>query len=701
MHIVGTVAGASDLVAAATEPLTGVAGERPLRILILEDRAMDADLVMRHLRRAGFEIDTVLATDEDSYLAALEPRPDIILADYSLPRFDALRALRHLRLLDLDVPLIVVTGTITEETAVAALREGAADYLLKDRLVRLPDAVLRALADRESRQRERQAELALRESEARYRSVSELTSDFAYAATVEDGGTVAFEWITDAIASITGYSAIELGTFDDLGAHIHPDDRPAFRDHLARVRAGHRDSRDCRLITRVGDERLLRLHTRPEVDAKTGRVRRVYGAAQDLTEQRRSEHAVKEANVRLSAALDELKQTQQQMVQQERLRALGEMASGIAHDFNNALTMILGFSELMLTEPDLLEDAAQVRRNLELVKMASQDAAGVVRRLRELYRERGDEDDDVEPVDLRSVARAAIALTEPRWRAQAQAQGLHLTVSEDVQPGSVALANEADLRELLTNLIINAVDACDDHGSIVVRAAPDQDTVVLEVADDGHGMTDDVRARCLEPFFTTKADRGTGLGLPMVFSIVQRHGGTIAIDSAPGRGTTIGARLPRALAGAAWSSDDATIRAHGPWHVLVVDDEEHVRTVLRRFLSHAGHDVVTAGSAAEALSVIEARLPDLVLLDRAMPDMSGDQLMTLIRDRAPSIRIVMLSGFGITPAADETMPRADGMLAKPVRLHDLLSAIRRVMEPDTGGVDTNLGDTTDDTHVTT
>ena len=421
---------------------------------------------------------------------------------------------------------------------------------------------------------------------------------------------------------------------------------------------------------------------------------RVYGAAQDLTEQRRSDRAVKEANVRLSAALDELQQTQQQMVQQERLRALGEMASGIAHDFNNALTMILGFSELMLAEPELLEDAAQVRQNLELVAMAAQDAASIVRRLRELYRERTP-DEDVEAVDLKSIARAAIALTEPRWRAQAQAQGVYLTVTEDVQPGSIALASETDLRELLTNLIINAVDACEDQGIIVVRASPEGDAVLLEVSDNGHGMTDEVRARCLEPFFTTKEDRGTGLGLPMVYAIVQRHGGSISIDSAPGRGTTIGVRLPRALAESSWTAGDGADRPHGPWHVLIVDDEEHVRTVLRRYLSHAGHDVASAASAPEALSIIETRAPDLVLLDRAMPEMSGDQLATLIRDRAPATRIVMLSGFGVTPAADETMPEVDGMIAKPVRQRCLPSAIGRVMEANASDADEKYDDHTD------
>src|SRR5262249_14147995 len=150
----------------------------------------------------------------------------------------------------------------------------------------------------------------LRESEARYRFVSELTSDFAYAARVQEDGTLSFDWITDAVTPITGYAASDLRTFDDLAAHVHPDDRPVLRDHLARAGAGHGDSRDCRITTRFGDERVLRLHARPEHDPAAGPVRCVYGAVQDLTDQRRSEQALLESNRRLSEALDELRHAQ-------------------------------------------------------------------------------------------------------------------------------------------------------------------------------------------------------------------------------------------------------------------------------------------------------------------------------------------------------------------------------------------------------
>jgi CheY-like chemotaxis protein len=232
---------------------------------------------------------------------------------------------------------------------------------------------------------------------------------------------------------------------------------------------------------------------------------------------------------------------------------------------------------------------------------------------------------------------------------------------------------------LLTNLIINAVDACEQSGTIIIRARPDGEQILLEVADSGHGMTEEVRARCLEPFFTTKKDRGTGLGLPMVHSIVRRHGGSIVIESAPGEGTVIGVRLPRPAEGDERSEAVPDGLSRGPWRVLVVDDEERVRTVLRGYLQHAGHQVTTVSTADQALDALATAEVDVLLLDRAMPDMSGDQLAILVRQVAPLTRILMLSGFGAAPCADGSMPDVDGILAKPVRLEELMTAIAQVM----------------------
>ena len=240
----------------------------------------------------------------------------------------------------------------------------------------------------------------------------------------------------------------------------------------------------------------------------------------------------------LEAAYAELKQTQQNIIQQERLRALGEMASGIAHDFNNALTPILGFSELLLKRSEGLDDRDTVERYLRMMNMAAQDAATVVSRLREFYRKR-EEGENFAPASLHDLVGQAISLTQPRWKDEAQAKGITIKMEIDLQEVPLIIGDESELREALTNLVFNAVDAMPDGGTITLRTRRDGNQVVLEVSDTGTGMTEEVRQRCLDPFFTTKGTHGTGMGLAMVYGIVQRHEGTLDIESEADKGTTL------------------------------------------------------------------------------------------------------------------------------------------------------------------
>lgn len=258
----------------------------PLRILILEDNPSDAELMLHELRKSDVDPIWQRVDDESGYLDALDPALDVILADYTLPQFDALRALHLLRDRELDVPFVVVTASISEEVAVECMKQGAADYLLKDRLVRLAPAVHGAIEARRLRQGKQAAEAALRESEARYRAVSELTSDFAYLARVGPDGTMSFEWVTDAVARITG---LEPKEFVDRGwdSVIHPEDRDLLAEHIQRLGLGDNQGVEFRIVTRRGDVRLLRNYGRPVSDPADGLDVRVYGAAQDITARRR------------------------------------------------------------------------------------------------------------------------------------------------------------------------------------------------------------------------------------------------------------------------------------------------------------------------------------------------------------------------------------------------------------------------------
>lgn len=400
----------------------------------------------------------------------------------------------------------------------------------------------------------------------------------------------------------------------------------------------------------------------------------------------RAELALQDSNRKLENTLDELKRTQQQIVQQERLRALGQMASGIAHDFNNALSPILGFSELLLARPSHLDDRDKARHFLQMMNTAAKDAASIVNRLREFYRNR-DETDKLAPVNLVPLVEQAISLTQPRWKVQAQARGINIRVHPDLQKVPLIAGSEPDLRELLTNLIFNAVDAMPQGGVVTITTRPQNGHVVLTVADTGTGMTDEVRRRCMDPFFTTKGKAGTGLGLSMVHGIVRRHEGKIEIETSLGKGTTFTIRLPVQSRAVARVDETPTVRsAVRSVHVLVVDDEPMVREIESEYLKAEGHTVEVAASGPEGLEKFRATRFDVVVLDRAMPVMSGDQLAVAIKEIAPRVPVILLSGFGsMMQAAGEKPDGVDYVLGKPVTLQDLAQTVARAIENEIGG----------------
>ncbi len=253
--------------------------------------------------------------------------------------------------------------------------------------------------------------------------------------------------------------------------------------------------------------------------------------------------ALRDSSVRLEATLGELERTQEELIRQERLRALGQMASGIAHDFNNSLMPILGFSQLLLNRREGVDDQELEKRYLLNINLAAEDAAAVVRRLREFYRRR-EEGPEFSPVLLDDVVAQALSLTRTKWKDEAQARGATIRVETELERVPALNGNESELRQALTNLIFNAVDAMPEGGSITIRSRLTGPNAVLEVSDTGGGMSDEVKRSCLDPFFTTKGPQGTGMGLPTVYGIVRRHRGTLDIESEAGRGTTFVITLP-------------------------------------------------------------------------------------------------------------------------------------------------------------
>ena len=368
------------------------------------------------------------------------------------------------------------------------------------------------------------------------------------------------------------------------------------------------------------------------------------------------------------------------LAQSQRLDSLGTLVSGIAHDFNNILMPILGLSDMLLTMPGSMEDTQDALRN---INSAARDAREIVRRLREFYRP--SESSVVQPIEAQRLIEDALLLTQPRWKTQAEAEGRPIEVRTAARGNPVLLANESQMREALTNLIFNAVDAMPQGGVLSIEASQTDGFIFLEVGDTGTGMTEEVQRRCLEPFFTTKGASGSGLGLSMCHGIVQRHMGSLHIQSGPG-GTVVRMRFPATAAtgGEPMLTEVGPNTTHGDGaRVLVVDDEEMSRRLLGDYLTADGYVVDTASGAREAIRKLKDARFNLLITDRAMPHMSGDLLAMEARRLAPDMPILMVTGFGdLMLTGNGAPPGVDAIAAKPLSRKELCAVahdlLRRV-----------------------
>jgi signal transduction histidine kinase len=407
---------------------------------------------------------------------------------------------------------------------------------------------------------------------------------------------------------------------------------------------------------------------------RTRRVHVALAAQNEILEQK-----VSDRTAALQATLEELRATQQQVVQKERLSALGAMVTGIAHDFNNSLALILGYGELLQQECRRIGTSSSMTDYAQTIISASLDAAETVNRMREFHRPL-EADETRAPVLLGELIEQAITFTRPRWESQSRARGFPIEVQTEFAATSPISGHPAELREMLTNLIFNAVDAMPQGGTITLSTREDAagGEVVLQVADTGTGMSEETRRRCLEPFFTTKGERGSGLGLAMVYGTVERHGGSLEIESSLGRGTRFIFRFPAAAAGVA-VPEQMPGEATRPLRILVVDDQPVLCEVIAESFARDWHTVVTACNGREALQKFEAEHFDIVVTDKAMPELNGDQLAAAVKARSPATGVIMLTGFTEAAELDGDSEFIDAVLTKPATTAELREVIGKVM----------------------
>ena len=435
---------------------------------------------------------------------------------------------------------------------------------------------------------------------------------------------------------------------------------------------------------------------------------------------------------RLRAAYEELRTAQNQLIQAEKMRALGELAGGMAHDFNNSLCGVLGFLELALTDKGL---DATISNYLESARTCTLDAAQTVRRVQNFARWQRHEQ-SVQPLDFNELVRQTLELTRHKWESLAHARGTPIAVQLDAAAKEPMLGSPAELREVLTNLVFNAVDAMPHGGQLSLRAWSTATDLYFSVRDTGVGMSDSTRRRLFEPFFTTKGERGTGLGLSVTFGIIQRYGGEITVESEPGHGSTFTVRLPlkRAREGPSEKQEVPGCGTHKtaevpsaaiPWtlrnklhphpaegnptaqeessvatlvekpgtaparlsngdslRILVVEDEESIRHFLTKALTQLGHSPRTVADAQEGLTAFCEERFDLVITDLGLPGMSGEELARTIARKSPATPVILLTGWS-SQLKDEaqSLTGVTSILGKPITISTLSSSIAAVCSP--------------------
>lgn len=385
----------------------------------------------------------------------------------------------------------------------------------------------------------------------------------------------------------------------------------------------------------------------------------------------------------LQIAYSDLRRTEQALVQQERLRAYGQLASGVAHDINNSLSPAsLALGLVLENENGLTEDG---RRHVDLALQSIENASQTIARMREFYRRRDESPTEHRPVDLNKTIDSALALTRARWHDLPQQRGTVIDLVRELAPDLPKIdAVDSEVRDALTNLILNAADAMPDGGALTLRSRLIEDRIAVEIEDSGTGMDERTRQHCIEPFFTTKGDRGTGLGLATVYGMAERHSAKLQIDSAPGVGTRVRIEFPIPSVKSAPQTPQTVPLPRRQRKVLLVDDDEAVLITVREVLARDGHEIVAVNDPRTVPDIVRdhenSGAPfDVVVTDLGMPYMDGKAVAQTVKQANPTTAVILLTGWGHSLELDAAPPpNVDKTLGKPPQLAELRRVVSEI-----------------------
>ncbi len=349
-----------------------------------------------------------------------------------------------------------------------------------------------------------------------------------------------------------------------------------------------------------------------------------------------------------------------------RMETLGRMTMGMAHDFNNLLSGILGHIELWK-----IEGAEHADHHLTTIEQAARDGAELISKVQRYIRQ--EVRTTFEQIDLTALVSECISFTKPYWYNEPRRQGIEILISSNLGELPPIEGSASELRDVLVNLILNAVHALPTGGKVVFNAHSKKDSVELQVSDSGTGMSNEVQKRVFDPLFTTKGDRGTGMGLAVAAGILREHGGSISVTSELGTGSVFTLSFPRVLTEVAPVFNSVTHPiSRSSKRILVVDDEEMVRSIISKLLAVRGHEVTSASSGPEALRFVKPGIFDFVITDQGMPEMSGREFAHQVRKIDPNIPIILLTGDTDLRVDSGTINR---VMTKPFKINELEAAM--------------------------